>query len=223
MFWTHQNDTSWQELHGQGDRGTRYKENMKKAVFLDRDGTMNFDSQGYISKPEDFKLFPFTAKAIATLNAMEFLVFVVTNQSGIARGYYTFEDIERVHEKMHLKLTEQGARIDGIFISPYYKNGSVEPFNIDHEDRKPGLGLFQKARAEFDFEVKNSFMIGDKYSDISFGRKAGLKTILVRTGNGNTELLQKRDGWKYKPHYIVNNLLSAVKLIEKLEKNEKDI
>ena len=192
------------------------KESMKKAVFLDRDGTINADMKGYISKPEDFQIFPFTAEAILILNKLNFLVFIVSNQSGIARGYYTFEDIKKVHEKMNSKLAEQGARADDIFISPYHENGSVKPFNINHEDRKPGLGLFHKARAEYDFDVRGSFMIGDKYSDIAFGRKANLTTILVRTGNGDLEFLQKRDGWEYKPHYIVKDLLSAVKLIEKL-------
>ncbi len=190
---------------------------MKKAVFLDRDGTMNADVNGYISKPQDFELFPFAVKAVSILNEMDYLVFVVTNQSGIARGFYTFEDLEKVHEKMHFQLSEQRARVDGVFSAPYHIDGKIEPFNIEHEDRKPGLGLFKKALQEFSFSIKDSYMIGDRYSDIAFGRKAGLKTILVRTGEGNNDFLQKRAGWKQKPHYIVNNLMSAVKLIEKLE------
>ena len=189
---------------------------MKKAVFLDRDGTMNADVNGYISKPQDFELFLFTAQAVSILNEMDYLVFVVTNQSGIARGFYTFDDLEKVHEKMHFQLSEQGARVDGVFNSPYHKDGNIKPFNIEHEDRKPGLGMFKKALQKFSFSIKESFIIGDRYSDIAFGRKAGLKTILVRTGEGNNEFLQKRDGWQYKPHYIVNDLMSAVKLIEKL-------
>ncbi len=189
---------------------------MKKAVFLDRDGTMNADINGYISKPQDFELFPFTVQAVSILNEMGYLVFVVTNQSGIARAFYTYEDLEKVHEKMHYQLSQQGARVDRVFASPYHKDGNIEPFTIEHEDRKPGLGMFKKAQQEFSFSIKESYMIGDKYSDIAFGRKAGLTTILVRTGEGNIEFLQKRDGWQYKPHYIVNDLMSAVKLIEKL-------
>lgn len=195
---------------------TGKKKKMKKAVFLDRDGTMNADINGYISKPQDFELFPFTVQAVSILNEMGYLVFVVTNQSGIARGFYTFDDLEKVHEKMRFQLSEQGARVDGVFSSPYHEKGKIDPFNIEHEDRKPGLGMFKKALQEFSFSIKDSYMIGDKYSDIVFGRKAGLTTILVRTGEGNNEFLQKRHEWEQKPHYIVNDLMSAVKLIEKL-------
>jgi len=190
---------------------------MKKAVFLDRDGTINPDEKGYISKPEDFILFPYAAEAISILNKLDFLVFIITNQSGIARGYYSFNDLEEIHQKMLSELEESGAKITEIFVSPYHKDGKVESYNIDHPDRKPGLGMFEQALQKHPFRIKESFVIGDKYSDISFGRKAGLNTILVRSGDGNQEFLQNRSTWKYKPHYIVNDLLKAAELILKLE------
>jgi D-glycero-D-manno-heptose 1,7-bisphosphate phosphatase len=190
---------------------------MKKAVFLDRDGTINPDEKGYISKPEDFQLYPWTAEAISILNKLDFYVFVVTNQSGIARGYYTLEDMEKVNKKMHSDLKENGNQVTDVFFSPFHKEGEIAPYNIEHEDRKPGLGMFTHALQKYPFSIKKSFMIGDKYSDIAFGRKAGLKTILVRSGEGKAEFLQKRNEWEQKPHYIVNDLLSAVRLIEKLE------
>ncbi len=184
-----------------------------KAVFLDRDGTINKDEVGYIRYPDDFNLFPNAAKAIAMLNRAGYRVFVVTNQSGIARGYYTFDDIEQVHQKMHDQLAKEDAHLDDIFISPYHHEGTVEPWNIRHEDRKPGLGMFRQVWEKYDITLKESYMIGDKYSDVAFGKKAGLKTILVQTGYGWETFLNDRDKWQYKPDYIAKDLLAAVKLI----------
>lgn len=96
---------------------------MKSAVFIDRDGTLNEDKQGYISKPEDFHLFPFSASAIKLLNSLEMDVYVVTNQSGIARGYYTLQDMEAIHARMHADLAAQGAYLTDVFFSPYHHRG----------------------------------------------------------------------------------------------------
>ncbi len=190
---------------------------MQKAVFLDRDGTLNPDEQGYINEPEDFSLYPFAGEAIRRLNELDFLVFIVTNQSGIARGYLTEADLHRIHQRMIAELRKEDAEITRIFYSPYHQEGKVEPFNIAHQDRKPDLGMFQRAKQEFDFSTRHSYLIGDKYSDIAFGRKAGLKTILVQTGNGRKEFMQNRYNWKWKPHFVTEHLLHAVYLIEKLE------
>lgn len=189
----------------------------KRAVFIDRDGTINHDT-GFISNPDEFEVYPFAAKAIKLLNDLDFYVFIVTNQSGIARGLYTFNDLEKIHDKMNLQLSVEGAKINQIYISPYFASGSVEPYNIEHRDRKPGIGLFQKARKEFEFCAKDSFMIGDRYTDVVFGSKAGLRTIFVLTGEGEKQFTKDRMDWEYKPDYIVKNLLSAAKLIESLVK-----
>lgn len=195
--------------------GTR--RNMKKAVFLDRDGTINSDEHGYINKPEDLHLYPFAAEAISKLNKMGFLVFVVTNQAGVAYGYFKIEDVEKINAKLVNELEKGNATIDEIFYSPFHRNGVVEPFNIHHEDRKPGIGMFQKAKEKYRFNTKESFMIGDRFSDIGFGKNAGLKTILVRSGDGENEFLQKRNDTEYKPDFVVKDLLVAVKLIEELD------
>jgi D-glycero-D-manno-heptose 1,7-bisphosphate phosphatase len=186
--------------------------NMQRAVFLDRDGTINQDS-GYISKPEQFEIYPYAGKAINLLNELGFLVFVVTNQSGVARGYYNHHDLAEIHAKMLDQLKKENAHIDKIYISPYWHDGQIEPFNIEHEDRKPGIGMFKKARKEFDVKVSRSYMIGDRYSDIAFGKKAGLTTILVLSGDGRNEFLNNRKSWEYKPDFITENLLSAAKFI----------
>ena len=186
-----------------------------RVVFLDRDGTLNPDQDGYIDHPERFELYPYSGRAIKDLNDKGFFVFLITNQSGIARGYYSFEDLEQVHTEMKKQLDEAGAHIDEIFVSPHYAGGSIEPYNIEHEDRKPGLGLFKKAVQKYEINISGSFMIGDKYSDIEFGKKAGLRTILVLSGNGMNEFLDKRKEWRIKPDLVAKDLSTAVSFILK--------
>jgi len=189
----------------------------KKAIFLDRDGTINSDEHGYINKPDDLHLYPFAAEAIFKLNKMGYLVFVVTNQAGVAYGYFKIEDVEKINDKLVSDLAKGNAKVDEIFYSPFHKNGIVEPFNIYHEDRKPGIGLFNKAKEKYDFDVKVSYMTGDRFSDIGFGKNAGLKTILVRSGDGEEDFMQRRNETEYNPDFVVKDLSVAVKLIEELE------
>ena len=193
---------------------------MKRAVFLDRDGTINVD-HGYISKPEDFELYPQTIEALKILKKMNYLLIVVTNQSGIARGYYTESDLDKIHTKMIDELKSHNITLTDIFYSPYHENGVVKPFIKKHKDRKPELGLFKKALYKYEFKIKESFMIGDKYTDVLFGKKAGLTTILLLTGEGEKEFYERRRNWHIKPDFIAKNILSAAKLIEKLTETEK--
>ncbi len=190
---------------------------MRKAIFLDRDGTINIDINGYVNNPHDFELYPFAAEAISIMNNMDFLVFVVTNQSGIARGYYSLKGLNEIHEKMNILLREKNAKVDEIFFSPYHIKGKIEPYNISHEDRKPHVGMFKKAHEKYKFNIKKSYMIGDKYTDIAFGKRAGLITILVFTGFGKKEFLNDRKSWEYQPDFVVKDMLVAANLISKLE------
>ncbi|MCF7919791.1 MAG: HAD family hydrolase [Candidatus Cloacimonetes bacterium] len=182
------------------------------AVFLDRDGVINPDP-GYIGDPNAIKPYPFSAQAIKILNKLGYKVFVVTNQSGIARGLFSLTDLDNIHAHLLDALAQDGAYIDKIYFSPYYKDGSVAPYNIDHEDRKPDIGLYKKARLDFDIEPKNSFMIGDRISDMIFAEKAGLIPILVLTGDGKTDFPLRH---KAPPQYIAQDLLAAALLIQKL-------
>jgi len=191
---------------------------MKRVVFLDRDGTINDNKQGYTSSPEDFELYSFAGKSIQKLNELGFLVFVVTNQSGIARGYYTLDDLAAIHTKMEKGLREDGAKVDEIYFSPYHIEGKIEPYNISHEDRKPELGMFKKAMTKHDFRINKSYMVGDNYSDVAFGKKAGLTTILVKTGYGEKIFMENRAEWEYKPDYVVKDLWAAALLIEELDR-----
>jgi len=190
---------------------------MNKVVFIDRDGTINFDKVGYINNPDDFNLFPNTSKSIHLLNQMNFKVVIVTNQSGIARGYFTYEDLYNIHAKMIAELAKNTAYIDDILISPYHPKGVVKPYNIAHEDRKPGIGLLKKYYASNKFKTSKSFVIGDKMSDIELGHNFNMKTILVLTGQGKNTFLN-RANYSVKPDFVVKDLWEAVKMIKIIDK-----
>ena len=126
-----------------------------------------------------------------------------------------------VLDKAQRLLAEQGAILDKVYYSPYYHAGVVEPYNIEHEDRKPGLGMFRQAVKDFQFRPEYSWMIGDRHSDIEFGSKAGLKTILLMSGNGEKEFRQDMKGWPHKPDFVVKDLTVAARLIESFSKKVK--
>ena len=208
-----------------------------KAVFIDRDGTINDDPVGYISRAEDFCLFPFAAEAIRILNQLDFKVIVVSNQSGIARGYFTEEDLRKVHKYMIDELDREGANVDMVLYSPYHPEGIVEPFNIEHNSRKPGSGMFYEALKRFPIMASKSYMIGDKMSDIEFGKRNGMISILVSPllkapHKVEPELasvhLEGRDSLSIihyplsieKPDFIVENILTAAKVIKVLERQK---
>lgn len=187
-----------------------------KAVFLDRDGTINPDEFGYINNPDGYYLYPYAADAIKIFRKLGYYVLLVTNQGGVARGYITLEQMHSVLDKAQRLLKEQGAPIDRVYYSPYYHGGVVEPYNIVHEDRKPGLGMFKQAVRDYKIRPEHSWMIGDRYSDIEFGKKAGMKTLLLLSGEGEKEFLKEMQNWEYKPDFVVKDLLVAAKLIETL-------
>lgn len=187
---------------------------IKPAVFLDRDGCISPDQFGYISDPDAYSLYPFTGEALRLLQNLGFLLFVVTNQSGIARGYFDIPALNRVHSRMRELLAAEKIRLTEVYFSPYFATGTVAPYNIQHEDRKPGLGMYKRARKEHPFDPQRSWMLGDRYTDVAFGKKAGLKTILLLSGNGAKEMKAGIADWEYKPDFMAENLLTAAHLIQ---------
>lgn len=186
-------------------------------MFLDRDGCISPDEFGYISDPASYHLYPYTGEALRLLKELGCLLFVVTNQSGIARGYFGVEALERVLDRMRTLVRNEGVELDGVYYSPYFKEGIVPPWNIEHPDRKPGLGMFRKALKEHGFQPSASWMIGDRYTDVEFGKKAGLRTILLLSGNGWDELKTDVKSWKYQPDLICEDLLTAARTIRSLK------
>jgi D-glycero-D-manno-heptose 1,7-bisphosphate phosphatase len=158
---------------------------MKRAVFIDRDGTINVEKE-YLFRAEEFEFIPGAAKAIRLLNEAGFLVVVVTNQSGVARGYYAEEDVHLLHRHIAVQLEKEGARVDAWQYCPHHPSGRGS-YALPCRCRKPQPGMLREAAARFDIDLGASIMIGDKLVDIEAGRAAGCRTILVRTGYGREE------------------------------------
>jgi histidinol-phosphate phosphatase family protein len=147
-----------------------------RAVFLDRDGTMNRDVP-YCRRPEDFELFPDTARAIKLLNESGYKVIIITNQSGVARGYFTKETLARIHQKMRDQLAEKGAHIDGLYYCPHHPDDNCDC-------RKPKPKMVLQAVQEHDVDLKRSFVVGDKPLDIQLGQNVGCRTVLIPSDPG---------------------------------------
>jgi len=185
--------------------------NHKRAVFIDRDGTMNVDV-GYVSSPDQLELYPWTAGAIRLLNDAGIEAVVVTNQSGIARGFCSEQMLELIHARMTFELKQAGARIDAIFYCPHHPDVGEPPYRAACQCRKPQPGLLQRAAAARGLDLSSCFVIGDKASDIALGQNAGVRSALVLTGYGR-ETLDNPDLWPCEPDLVADNLLEAVKVI----------
>jgi D-glycero-D-manno-heptose 1,7-bisphosphate phosphatase len=156
---------------------------MRPAVFLDRDGTLN-EEVDYLSDPDRLVMIPGAASAVARLNARGIPVVVVSNQSGIGRGKYGWQDFAAVMSRMGTLLALENARIDAVYASPHHEKGQGDYAVADHPDRKPNPGMLIRAAAEHDLDLAHSWMVGDKAIDLDAGRRAGCRVALVRTGYG---------------------------------------
>ncbi len=157
----------------------------KAAVFLDRDGTLN-EEVDYLHDPDELVLIKGAAAAVSRLNALGIPVVVVTNQSGIGRGFYGFGDFDAVMARMAELLALEGARVDAVFVSPHHEKGQGDFAHPDHPERKPNPGMLTRAAEEYGLDLKSSWMIGDKDIDLEAGRRAGCRVALVRTGYGES-------------------------------------
>lgn len=184
----------------------------KQAVFLDRDGTIN-EQMGYINHISRFHLLPGVADAIGRLNAQRIPVVVVTNQSGLARGYFPEELLTAVHEKMHLQLAAHGAHVDGIYICPHHPEAKEERYRLACSCRKPGTGLLEQAAEEMGLDLSRSFMVGDRWSDLRCGIRAGATPVLVLTGYGRGDQQYIGPGEKAQPACVAEDLCAAVEWI----------
>lgn len=181
---------------------------MKRAVFLDRDGVINHEV-GYIKELSNLKLIDNSAKAIKKLNKSEFLTIVVTNQSGPARGYYPESWVIKLHERLKELLKKEGAYIDYIYYCPHLPEGIVKEYSFVCDCRKPRIGMLKKAAIEHNIDLFDSYMIGDKATDIETGKNAGCITILVKTGYGE-QILKGEYQYIPNPNFIAKDLLEAV-------------
>ena len=159
--------------------------NKQRAIFLDRDGTMNV-SKGFISKAEDLELIPGTVEAVKAINKSGALAIVITNQPVIARGECSFEELHNIHNKLKTLLGEKGAFVDDIFYCPHHTDkgfeGEVPELKFDCECRKPKTGMVMKAVEKYNIDLSQSYMVGDSTMDLEMARNAGVKSVLVNTG-----------------------------------------
>jgi D-glycero-D-manno-heptose 1,7-bisphosphate phosphatase len=194
----------------------------QRAVFIDRDGTIS-EEVGYINHVSRFQLFPYTAEAIKHLNANGWLAIVITNQAGVARGYFAEEMIEAVHGKMMDELSSQGSRIDAIYYCAHHPSVGEPPYLLDCDCRKPKPGLINRAAAEFDIDLARSWIVGDRYSDVELASNAGVKSMLVLSGYGRGEWEHQRSTWTVQPDKVAENLLEAVQMIVEFETNSSEV
>ena len=148
----------------------------KPAIFFDRDGVLNVDV-GYLYKIEDFQWIDGAIEAIKYFNDKDYYVFVITNQSGVARGYYKEEDINKLHNWMNQELAKYDAHIDEFFYCPHHVKGIIKDYSFDCECRKPKIGMIKKALDKYDVQLESSLLIGDKDSDIECAENAGIKGL----------------------------------------------
>ncbi len=160
---------------------------MKRAVFFDRDGTINVEA-GYIRDLANLKLIDGAASSIEKLRKAGFLAVLITNQSGPARGYYSEDWVKQLNNRVQELLAEQGTKLDAMYYCPHLPDGSIPEYTKECDCRKPNPGLFLSAKKDLDIDLTSSFMLGDKATDVEAGHNAGCKSILLKTGYGEQVL-----------------------------------
>lgn len=180
-----------------------------KIIFLDRDGVINKDpidtAYGYVTRWKEFKFLRGAKRAIRELTEAGYKIYIISNQAGIAKGYFTLDDLKSVTKKMLKRIEDSGGKIAGVFYCPHRGEDNCDC-------RKPKAGLFRKALGKKKTVLRDTFFIGDKIADVQAGHAAGLESILVLCGK---ESLENKGHWRDKPDYIKRDLLDAVNWILK--------
>lgn len=188
----------------------------QKAVFLDRDGTI-INDPGYINHPGQVKLLPGVGQSLALLKKMGYLLVIVTNQSGVARGMVTEQGLGEIHHHLKKLLADEGVYIDAIYYCPFHPEGTVEKYKRESDLRKPSPGMLLKAAQELKIDLSRSWMIGDAYRDTTAGSRAGCQTILLDTP-GKPQERQPDDP---EPNKRAVNLREAVNILRMFEFQQK--
>lgn len=175
--------------------------NLHAAVFIDRDGTIA-EEVGYLNHISRFRMFPFVAGALRRIKEAGYAVIVVSNQSGVARGYFPESLLEEVTERMMQQLSQSGAKIDAVYYCPHSSEENCDC-------RKPKTGLLEQAAREHAIDLRRSFVVGDRYTDIALARNAHARSVLVRTGYGEGELAWHAAQWQVPPDFVAENLAQA--------------
>lgn len=197
----------------------------RPVVFLDRDGTINVEA-GYIRRLEDLNLIEGAGEAIARLNQAGVVCVLVTNQTGAARGYYPEAHIHALHKRLTGLLAAYGAKLDAIYYCPHIspeEGGTVAPYNIACNCRKPLTGMVDQAVAEIaGLDMEQAFVVGDKSNDVELAKNSNIKGILVETGYGK-QVLEGEYQWAVKPDYVAPSIVQAADwILEQIQVGSKN-
>jgi len=184
----------------------------RRAIIMDRDGTV-CEEVGYVNHVDRLRLLPRSGEAIRKANDAAFQTVVVTNQAGVARGYFAETLVDEVHDRLREMLASEGARLDGIYYCPHHPEVGAPAYRKVCDCRKPKPGMLLRAQDEMGIDLAASYMVGDSVRDIEAGRRAGATTVLVLTGYGKGELEHKSHAWSSRPDHVATDLLDAVSWI----------
>jgi len=182
---------------------------MNRAVFLDRDGVINEEPPHNAHRLDQLKLVSRSVDAVRLLNLNKFIVVVVTNQGGIAHGHFREEDTKIFNKAIEDLMAKENAYFDAVYYCPHHSEAEIERYRIDCECRKPRPGMLIRAQREFNIDFKQSFIVGDRLTDVEAGKRVGCKTIMVKTGYGAEEF----NNSDVVCDYIANDLHDAVEHI----------
>jgi D-glycero-D-manno-heptose 1,7-bisphosphate phosphatase len=198
----------------------------RNTVFLDRDGVINpyvynteFGTVDSPSSPDDFSIAPGAGEAVAEFNRMGFLVVVVSNQPGVAKGKFTLEVLEKVNAKMHAGIAACGGKLDAIYYCLHHPDGVLPAYRVRCECRKPRPGMLLEAARDLDIDLRNAYMVGDGVTDIEAGRAVGAQTVFI--GQSKPYIFEAFERRGLLPDFITPALAGAVDIIKKQEANKK--
>ncbi len=183
-----------------------------KAIFLDRDGTVVHDHKGFVLKPRQLRILSGAREAIREFNRLGFLVIMITNQPVVSRGLITEKGMKQLHESLMRRIEKSGAKMSAAYFCPHHPDSKIKKYGIKCRCRKPESGMILDAIKDFNIDPKKSFMVGDALIDVVAGKRAGVKTIQVKTGPGHERLdkLYKNT----KPDFITKDLISVARIIK---------
>jgi len=189
----------------------------RRAVFIDRDGTVSREV-GYVNHLSRFRLYPYAVDAVRLLNRSGLLAVLVTNQAGVARGYYPESLVQEVHAALRAALEKGGARLDGIYYCPHHPSVGEAPYRQQCDCRKPRPGLLHRAATELGIELGRSWVVGDRYVDLELAWSVGARAVMVKSGYGRGELAYHAAAWPRLPDRVAEDLLEAVRqILEEME------
>lgn len=174
----------------------------KPAVFLDRDGVLT-EEKSYITSVENLAIFPYAAECIRQIHKKGYYAIVITNQSGVARGFFSEEVLCQMNQYLI-----QSTGVDAVYYCPHHEDGIIEKYRKKCDCRKPGMGLIEMACREYEIDLEKSYMIGDRASDILMGKAAGIKTVLLESGYGTARLESA-----VVPDYVLDDLSDVINIL----------